>query len=128
MSWTGCWPPLLATTDVDGWQTARRPGASVPELRWLAAADEDVYRAVYRVVSAVMAGGGAVGWLGVPTYPETVAWLDGILAAAVAGQARLLTVLDGARTQALGRGVWDERPTVSVNAAGQQVKRQPAAR
>ena len=97
-------------------------------MRWLATATPDTYTAVHRVVAAVMEQGGAVGWLGVPTRNETVAWLDGILAATTAGLARLATVALDDRIEALGRWVRYEKPTVAVNADIQQVMVHPAAR
>ncbi len=101
---------------------------SAATLRWLAAAEPPDAAAVHRVVAAVMEQGGAVGWLGVPSYAETVRWLDGILAAVAAGQARFAVVERAGRIEALGRWVRYEKPTVSVNADVQQVMVHPAAR
>jgi ribosomal protein S18 acetylase RimI-like enzyme len=100
----------------------------VLEVRWPAAASPELYDAVHRVVTAVMEHGGAVGWLGVPTRDETVAWLDGILAAVAADQARFAVLSDRDRIEALGRWARYEKPTVAVNADIQQVMVHPAAR
>jgi ribosomal protein S18 acetylase RimI-like enzyme len=104
---------------------------SVVQLRWIEAADEALRADVHRVVAAVMRLGGAVGWLGVPSRAETDAWLDDILAAVVAGQARL-AILAGedrlGRVEALGRWVRYDKPTVAVNADVQQVMVHPDAR
>jgi ribosomal protein S18 acetylase RimI-like enzyme len=97
-------------------------------VRWLAEAEPSTYRAVHRVVAAVMEQGGAVGWLGVPSFAETGGWLDGILVAVAAGQARLAVVERGGRIEALGRWVRCDKPTVAVNADVQQVMVHPAAR
>jgi ribosomal protein S18 acetylase RimI-like enzyme len=102
--------------------------AGVTEVRWLASADAATYQAVVRVVTAVMPRDGAVGWVGVPPRSEIVAWLDEILAAVAAGQARLAAVAAGGRIEALGRWVRYPKPTVAVNADVQQVMVHPAAR
>src|SRR5262245_52280889 len=107
-----CWRPCAVGRAVPSTPTT---------LRWLAAAERSTYEAVHRVVAAVMARDGAVGWLGVPSLAETVAWLDGIFAAVVAGQARLAVVEQDGRIDALGRWVRYEKPTVAVNADVQQV-------
>jgi ribosomal protein S18 acetylase RimI-like enzyme len=98
------------------------------DVRWLAAADTAVRADVVRVVTAVMVGGGAVGWLDVPSRAEIDTWLDGILAAVAAGQARLAAVVDGGRVEALGRWVRYDKPTVALNADVQQVMVHPDAR
>jgi ribosomal protein S18 acetylase RimI-like enzyme len=97
-------------------------------LRWLDAAQPSTYEAVHRVVAAVMEQGGAVGWLGVPSFAETVDWLDGILAAVAAGQARFAAVEQAGRIEAVGRWVRYEKPTVAANAEVQQVMVHPATR
>jgi ribosomal protein S18 acetylase RimI-like enzyme len=102
--------------------------ATVPELRWLAEAEQSTYRAVHRVVAGVLEQGGAVGWLGVPSFAETVGWLGGVLLAVAAGQARLAVVEHGGRIEALGRWVRYDKPVVAVNADVQQVMVHPAAR
>jgi ribosomal protein S18 acetylase RimI-like enzyme len=102
--------------------------STAPELRWLAAAEPSTYAAVHRVVAAVLEQGGAVGWLDVPSFAQTVGWLDGILTAVAAGQARLAVVEQGGRIVALGRWVRYDKPTVALNADLQQVMVHPAAR
>ena len=98
------------------------------ELEWPGSAGPELHAAVYRVVSAVMAQGGAVGWVTVPTEPETVRWLEGILADVRSGRARLAVVGSGGRLEGLGRWVWYEKAAVSVNAEILQVMVHPAAR
>ena len=99
-----------------------------PELGWLATAEPATYRAVHRVVAAVMEQAGAVGWLGVPSFAETVGWLDDILAAVAAGQARFAVLARDGRIEALGRWMRYEKPTVAMNAEILQVMVHPAAR
>jgi ribosomal protein S18 acetylase RimI-like enzyme len=115
---------VTADTRVGG----RADAAGVTEVRWLAAADAATYDDVVGVVTAVTTGEGAVGWLGVPSRAEIVAWLDEILAAVTAGQARLAAVVRGGRIEGLGRWVRYRKPTVAVNADVQQVMVHPAAR
>jgi len=99
-----------------------------PELGWLATAEPATYGAVHRVVAAVMEQAGAVGWLGVPSFAETVGWLDDILAAVAAGQARFAVLARDGRIEALGRWMRYEKPTVAMNAEILQVMVHPAAR
>jgi ribosomal protein S18 acetylase RimI-like enzyme len=108
-----------------------RGAAPVVEVRWLAAvdgADGEVRAQVARVVTAVTAEGGAVGWLDVPAAAEIGAWLDEILAAVGAGQARLAVVAVAGRIEGLGRWERYRKPTVAVNADVQQVMLHPGAR
>lgn len=71
-------------------------------VEFLGTADEAAYAAVHRVVAAVTALEGAVGWLTVPDRAETDAWLDDQLARCVRGDGGFATVsLDG-RVEALG--------------------------
>ena len=48
-------------------------------MDWLTDPDETAYAEVSRLISAVAALGGAVGWLTVPDRAETDAWLDTVL-------------------------------------------------
>jgi ribosomal protein S18 acetylase RimI-like enzyme len=102
--------------------------AAVIEVRWLTAADDLVRAEIARVVTAVTAEGGAVGWTGVPSGPEIAAWLDEILAAVNAGEARLAVVVAAGRIEALGRWERYRKATVAVNGDVQQVMVHPAAR
>ncbi len=73
-----------------------------PLVAFLTTADEAAYAAVHRVVAAVTALEGAVGWLTVPDRAETDAWLDDQLARCVRGDGGFAIVsLDG-RVEALG--------------------------
>ena len=47
--------------------------------QWLTEPDEADYAQVHRLIAAVAALGGAVGWLTVPDRAETDAWLDEVL-------------------------------------------------
>lgn len=72
------------------------------EPDWPAVADEELYDGVHRVVAAVAARGGAVGWLCEPPRTEVDAWLDRLLEQVTAGRARLLVVRRAGRIEALG--------------------------
>ena len=98
------------------------------EVRWVGAADGVIRAEVARVVTAVTADAGAVGWTGVPSGPQIAAWLDEILAAVGAGVARFAVVLAGGRVEALGRWERYRKETVALNADVQQVMVHPAAR
>jgi ribosomal protein S18 acetylase RimI-like enzyme len=71
-------------------------------VEFLVAADEAAYAAVHRVVAAVTALEGAVGWLTVPDRAETDAWLDDQLARGVRGDGGFATVTLDGRVEALG--------------------------
>jgi len=66
-------------------------------------ADSALYAAVHRVIAAVVALGGAVGWLAVPDEAETGAWLDTQLALVQAGDGALALVRAGDGALALVR-------------------------
>jgi ribosomal protein S18 acetylase RimI-like enzyme len=102
--------------------------AAAVEVRWLTAADAPTRAEIARVVTAVTAEGGAVGWQGVPSGPEIAGWLEAILAAVGADQTRLAVVAVAGRIEALGR--WDRhrKQTVAMNADVQQVMVHPDAR
>jgi ribosomal protein S18 acetylase RimI-like enzyme len=117
-----------AAPGANGGAAGARAGAPVLEVRWLAAADAVVRAEIARVVTAVTAEGGAVGWLGVPSEPAVGAWLDEILAAAAAGRARLGVVVVAGRIEALGRWERYRQETVAVNGDVQQVMVHPDAR
>jgi ribosomal protein S18 acetylase RimI-like enzyme len=101
---------------------------AVTEVRWLCAADDKLRAEVARVVTAVTLQRGAVGWTGVPSGPSIAAWLDEILVAVRAGQARFAVVLLAGRIEALGRWERYRKETVALNADVQQVMVHPRAR
>ena len=83
-----------------------------------------LYATVHRIITAVVALGGAVGWLHVPDEEETAAWLDDQLALAAAGDGALVLVED----QALG--IWSRyaAPVIRQNAEIRKVMVHPDAR
>lgn len=92
------------------------------------AADAETYAAVHRVVAAVVALDGAVGWLSVPSPDETAAWLDEYLAYAAAGRGGVALASVGGRVEALG--VWSRytAPVVAQNGEVRRVMTHPDAR
>lgn len=99
------------------------------DLRWLdnRALDEPTYDAVYRVVAAVAATHGAVGWLEVPERPEVDAWLQ-----EVSQSSRVALAYDGPGDGAalLGLGTWRrlDYPVLRHNAEIRKVMTHPDAR
>jgi ribosomal protein S18 acetylase RimI-like enzyme len=91
-------------------------------------ADEALHAEVHRVVTAVVALGGAVGWLAVPDEDETRAWLDAQLALAGAGDGAFCAVRVEERVEALG--VWNRFPDAVLrpNAEIRKVMVHPDAR
>lgn len=91
-------------------------------------ADADLYAAVHRVIAAVVALGGAVGWLSVPSEAETGEWLDRQLALARAEDGALALVSENGVAQALG--VWNRYPEAVLrpNAEIRKVMVHPDAR
>lgn len=65
---------------------------------WLSDPDETVYAEVSRLIQAVAALGGAVGWLTVPDRSETDVWLDTVLK----NGGRVAVVRIDGRIEALG--------------------------
>jgi len=79
---------------------------------------------VVRVVQAVVAAGGAVGWLAAPEAQEVLDWLGG----AMSGGARAMVVRAGGRIEALG--TWQRREGAVVARIGvvRRVMAHPDAR
>jgi ribosomal protein S18 acetylase RimI-like enzyme len=91
-------------------------------------ADAATYAAVHRVITAVVALGGAVGWLHVPDENETAAWLDRHLAQARTGDGAVALVTHDGTVEALG--IWQRYPdpVVRQNAEIRKVMVHPDAR
>jgi len=88
----------------------------------------DVYAAVHRVIAAVVALDGAVGWLSVPDEAETAAWLDEHVERARRGDGAVCLVRHEGRVEALG--VWRRfgDAVVRQNAEIRKVMTHPSAR
>lgn len=84
---------------------------------FLTAADDALYAAVHRVVAAVVALGGAVGWLSVPDERETAAFLDEQLALAARGEGAVCVVRDGGVVEAFG--VWNRFQAAVIRQNGE---------
>lgn len=87
-----------------------------------------LYAEVHRVIAAVVALGGAVGWLAVPDEAETAAFLDEQLALAARGDGAVGVVRHEGRVEAFG--VWNRfhAPVVRQNAEIRKVMTHPGAR
>lgn len=98
------------------------------EVAFPLVADDATYYAVHRVVTAVVALGGAVGWLHVPDEEETAAFVDEHLARARAGDGALALVSVDGRVEALG--TWRRYPDAVIrqNADIRKVMTHPDAR
>lgn len=92
------------------------------------AAHEAPYAEVHRVVAAVVALGGAVGWLAVPDEAETRAWLDEQLAGVAAGDGGFACVRVGGRVEAVGTWQRYHAPVVRQNAEIRRVMAHPDQR
>jgi ribosomal protein S18 acetylase RimI-like enzyme len=99
--------------------TAEFPTTATPAL----------YAEVHRVIAAVVALGGAVGWLSVPGEEETAAFLDDQLALTARGDGAVALVRDGAGA-AQAFGVWNRfhAPVIRQNAEIRKVMVHPGAR
>ena len=99
------------------------------ELHWPSTMSAELAARVHRVLHAVVAAGGAVGYLTPPPLSVTEAWLSGTLGAVRAGDAALaLGVVDG-RVEAMG--MWHRRgpePIFAHSADVTKVMAHPAAR
>ena len=92
-------------------------------------ADSDCLRAdVARVISAVTAAGGAVGWLAEATRAETDAWLAPVLAQVAVGDAVLCLATVEGRVQAMGAWVRQGRGPMRQVGEITKVMAHPAAR
>ncbi len=93
--------------------------------------DASTREGLHDLVSAVAGLGGAVGWLRVPSRPESDAWVDGLLAAG----ARLVLARAGPQDAGgagavLGCGSWQRLPAAVTrqNAEVRRVMTLPSAR
>jgi ribosomal protein S18 acetylase RimI-like enzyme len=78
------------------------------DITWPEKADEPLLAAVHRVLRAVVELGGAVGYLKPPTRDETDPWVEDVLAAVRAGDARLALATVNGTVQ--GMGLWRRNP------------------
>jgi ribosomal protein S18 acetylase RimI-like enzyme len=94
----------------------------------LTTATPSLYAEVHRVIAAVVALGGAVGWLAVPDEAETAAFLDEQLALAARGDGAVGVVRHEGRVEAFG--VWNRfhAPVIRQNAEIRKVMTHPDAR
>lgn len=97
-------------------------------LEWPDSAGEELYAGVHRVVAAVAALGGAVGWLAEPPRAEVDAWLDRLLDQVRDGRARLLVVRREGRVEALGYWARLAGVVFEQSAEMRKVMTHPAAR
>jgi len=103
------------------------PSEPATEPAWLGSfelADPAVVAEVVRVVQAVVAAGGAVGWLAAPSADEVLDWLGGAMAAGT----RAVVVRVRGRIEALG--TWQRREGAVVARIGvvRRVMAHPDAR
>jgi len=104
------------------------PTADGVEPSWPSSADEELYAGVHRVVAAVAALGGAVGWLAEPARTEVDRWLDELLTQVRAGRARLLVLRQDGRIEALGYWARLAGAVFGCSAEMRKVMTHPAAR
>lgn len=97
-------------------------------VEFVTAATPLLYSEVHRVVAAVVALGGAVGWLHVPDERETAAFLDEQLALAARGDGAVAVVRHQGRVEAFG--VWNrfDAAVIRQNAEIRKVMTHPDAR
>ncbi|GAA2370780.1 GNAT family N-acetyltransferase [Streptomyces cuspidosporus] len=102
------------------------------ELIWPTTLGDALRASTHRMVHAVTATGGAIGYLAPPDRAETDAWLDGVLADVRTGDAALaLAAAEDGSGEVLGCALWRRRAAVASHrhsAELQQVMTQPAAR
>jgi ribosomal protein S18 acetylase RimI-like enzyme len=100
----------------------------VTDLRWPTDAPDDLREAVHRVLHAVVADGGAVGYLTPPSRAEVDGWLAGVLADVRAGDGALvLAEVDGV-VEAMGTWLREKPPVFRHSAVIGKVMAHPAAR
>ncbi len=98
------------------------------ELHWPRDADEELRKAVHRVLHDVVADGGAVGYLEPPDRTQTDAWLDGVLADTRRRDgAIVLASVDGV-VQAMGTWRRERSPVFRTSAEVAKVMAHPDAR
>jgi L-amino acid N-acyltransferase YncA len=97
-------------------------------LAWPSAISAELSAQVHRVLHAVVAAGGAVGYLTPPPPETTESWLAETLAAVRADDAVLAVATVDGRVEAMGTWRRGNRPIFSHAADVRQVMAHPAAR
>jgi len=98
------------------------------ELHWPSAMSAELSAQVHRVLHAVVAAGGAVGYLTPPPLSETSSWLSEALAAVRADSAVLAVAMVDGRVEAMGMWQRANRPVFEHTADVKKVMAHPAAR
>jgi ribosomal protein S18 acetylase RimI-like enzyme len=100
----------------------------VTELLWPTEIPGDLRKSIHRVVHAVVADGGAIGYLSPPSQAQVDAWLDEVLTDVRAGNGALvLAQVDGA-VQAMGTWLREKPVVFRHSGVIGKVMAHPAAR
>lgn len=98
------------------------------ELWWPEKATVDLYRGLHRIVHAVAAEGGAVGWLAAPDEEESAAWVDSIMERVAAGDGAMCVALVDGVAQATGSWLRERSPVFRYTAEVTKIMAHPEAR
>ena len=98
------------------------------DLHWPTDAPDDLRKAIHRVLHAVVATGGAVGYLEPPTRAEVDHWLDGVLDSVRAGDGALALALVDGTVEAMGTWLRETPPVFRHSAVIGKVMAHPSAR
>ena len=102
--------------------------ASALTVTWPVVSDDALFAGVHDLVAAVVAAGGAVGWLSVPDEIDNRAWFDDLIAQARHHKARVCVVTLDDRV--VGFGFWERFSylVLSRNATVRKVMTHPEVR
>jgi ribosomal protein S18 acetylase RimI-like enzyme len=100
----------------------------VTDLHWPTDADDDLRKAVHRVLHDVVADGGAVGYLEPPSRTQVDSWLDEVLADVRAGNGALVLVRVDGVVEAMGTWLRERPPVFQYTAEIGKVMAHPSAR
>ncbi len=104
-----------------------RAGREV-SIEFPAGADEDLLAQIHTVVSAVVARGGAVGWLSPPSRAETDAWVTSVVDGAATGESALCVARVDGVVAATGTWHRDQAPVFRHRAEIRKIMAHPSSR
>jgi ribosomal protein S18 acetylase RimI-like enzyme len=97
-------------------------------VAWPIVADDELFAGIHELVAAVVAAGGAVGWLSVPEEVDNRAWFDDLIAQARHHKVRVCVV--SLESRVVGFGFWERFSylVLSRNATVRKVMTHPEVR
>lgn len=98
------------------------------DLSWPSAASAELDDQLHRVIHAVTAAGGSVGWIGATTLEQSLSWVHPMLELTAAGQAAICVASVDGVPQGLGSWKAEQSPVFGHRAMIGKIMAHPNAR